>query len=96
MPLHAIATILLAGDSTQTPERNPTDIRAVFSDRGRITLQLARWDDHQIVGQSPNFGQVKFLPAAFSRIDFNLDRQRVDPDLLDLTDFEGGVLLQGP
>ena len=88
VPLERIAEINLAGKAAEVPESKPTDIRAVLSHRGSITFSVERWDDQQVVGISPNFGQVKFLPAAFSRIDFNLDQQRSDPDLMDLTSFQ--------
>lgn len=87
VPLDRIAKINLATNLSEIASRQSTDVRAVFANRGSITLHLDRWDDHQVLGHSPNFGQVKFRPSAFTRIDFNLDRQRNDPDLLDLSGF---------
>ena len=53
----------------------------VAPDRGTVTFQLERWDDQQVVGTSPNFGKVKFLPTAFTMIQFNLDKAKtVDSD----------------
>jgi len=88
VPLERISEINLASKESVVPDRQPTDIRAVFSDRGSVTFSIERWDDQQIVGSSPSLGQVKFLPAAFTRIDFNLDQQRTDPDLMDLGSFQ--------
>lgn len=90
VPLSRIQSIEMAGEAMKSPERKPTDIRAVFQGRGSVTLTLDRWDDQQIVGTSTSFGPVKFQPAAFTRIDFNLDKRAGDPDLMELDDYEGG------
>jgi hypothetical protein len=80
VPLERIDTIEMAGTKTEKPPKQAGDVKLTFLDRGSILLHLDQWDGQQIVGSSPNFGQVKLNPAAFGEMQFNLDQKRVDPD----------------
>jgi hypothetical protein len=74
VPIERVAQIELSGEKSDKVGQKAGDVRAVFVDRGTVTFQLERWDDQQVVGNSPNFGKVKFLPTAFTMIQFNLDK----------------------
>jgi hypothetical protein len=95
IPIERVAEIELANPDPKKPEHKADEIRAVFADRGSVTFQIEQWDDQQVNATSPNFGQVKFLPSAFSRIDFNLDKHRSDEDPFDFGEgfSEGQVII---
>jgi hypothetical protein len=76
VPIERVAQIELSGEKSDKVGQKAGDVRAVFVDRGTVTFQLERWDDQQVVGNSPNFGKVKFLPTAFTMIQFNLDKAK--------------------
>lgn len=55
-------------------------VRAFFaSGNGSITFQLEKWAPEELTASSENFGSAKFNPHAFSRIVFDLNRERVAP-----------------
>lgn len=60
--------------ATNAPAAN--DVRLFFADRGSLTLALAGWDQKQVRGRSPAFGDATFTTAAFNQIQFNLARDR--------------------
>ena len=51
-----------------------------FAERGWVTFRLERWDERQAIGTSPNFGELKFDPSAFTMIQFNLQRPRSEAE----------------
>ena len=55
-----------------------------------MALQVERWDDQQVTGSSSNFGKAKFSPAAFAQIQFNLDKQKTEPEMIEPGD-GGGI-----
>ncbi len=88
--MQRVTQIDMADEQAEQAKRNAGDIRASFSNRGRITLQLEQWDDKQVIGNSQNFGKLKLNPSAFGMIQFNLDREKPetneplapDPDVM--------------
>jgi hypothetical protein len=84
VPLERVAAIATAGEGRTEAARRPTDVRAVFGRKGSITLTVSQWDDRQVVGESAGLGIVKVVPWAFSRIEFNLEREEEDEELSDL------------
>ncbi len=90
VPLQRVSRIDLASESANRATNAPGAVRAEFADRGRVTIQLERWDSQQAVGTSPNFGRLKFDPSAFSQIQFNLQRPESDADTMEADDFEMG------
>jgi hypothetical protein len=80
VPLSRINQIEFAPTARQTNQFNAKEVRVIFADQGRLTMQVERWDDQQVVGKSIYFGQAKFAPSAFAAIQFNLDKQKVDTD----------------
>lgn len=83
VPLDRVTQVDFAPDTIKTNQFSPRDVRLFFADRGRLTMQVERWDDQQVVGVSGNFGQAKFLPSAFSAVQFNLDKKKMDVDSFD-------------
>lgn len=81
IPLERVAEIEMASDSADPMPSAPGDVRAVFAGQGAMTLQLRSWDDQQVAAVSPAVGPVKFIPSAFTRINFNLDQERSEDDL---------------
>jgi hypothetical protein len=87
VPLSQIAQITLRAEKAAKPEPTEREARLFLHDRGAITLQIDRWDDQAVLGVSPSFGQLKLNPAAFSVVQFNLDKQKTTdlnvPDIID-------------
>jgi hypothetical protein len=81
IPLERVAEIEMASESAEPMPSAPGNVRAVFAGQGALTLQLRSWDDQQVAADSPAVGPVKFIPSAFTRIDFNLDQERSEDDL---------------
>jgi hypothetical protein len=54
------------------PIRREGDVRAWFSDGGRVTFQLVGMKDGKLVGRSQTFGEATFDPAVFTRLEFNI------------------------
>ncbi len=80
IPLERVGQIELAQAKPTKPALVPGEVRATFAGRGSITFTLESWDANQVSGYSPNLGRVKFSPAAFSQIEFNLDKQKAGGD----------------
>lgn len=78
IPLQRVQFIELAAppapDTTNAPALH--DVRLFFADRGHLTLSLAAWDQKQIRGRNPSFGDAILNSAAFNQIQFNLARER--------------------
>lgn len=91
VPLERIDQIDLAGEKSEKAASAPNDVRVAFGERGRVTFQLERWDDQQVTGSSLNFGKARFSPAAFSSIQFNIDKQKADQEFLDPVESGGGI-----
>ncbi|MST93856.1 MAG: hypothetical protein EXS33_01035 [Pedosphaera sp.] len=91
VPLDRIDQIDLAGEKAEKAASGANDVRVSFGDRGSVTFQLERWDDQQVTGSSLNFGKARFSPAAFSSIQFNLDKQKPEQDLIDPLENGGGL-----
>ena len=90
VPIERIDQIDLSTEKSEKAPANPTDVRVVFAGRGTLTLQLERWDDQQVSGSSSNFGKAKFSPAAFALIQFNLDKQKPEPEMVEPAGDGGG------
>ncbi len=80
IPLERVGQIELAQAKIEKPALVPGEVRATFAGRGSVTFTLENWDANQVTGYSPNLGRVKFSPAAFSQVEFNLDKQKAATD----------------
>ena len=83
IPLDRIEQIDMSSIGADQPKKNADDVRAYFSDRGSVTMELQSWDDKHVTASSPNFGTATFSPDAFQRLQFNLGNQAAsidDPD----------------
>jgi hypothetical protein len=76
LPLDRINVIEFGAAHTKTNAPSANDVRVFFAGRGRLTMRVERWDDLQMAGSNPYFGKARFLPWAFSAIQFNLDKQK--------------------
>jgi len=80
IPLERVGQIELAQAKIEKPVLVPGEVRATFAGRGSVTFTLENWDANQVTGYSPNLGRMKFSPAAFSQVEFNLDKQKAASD----------------
>ena len=77
VPIEKVAIIELAGAAPVTPiEPLEGDIQAHFINGGSVTFKLQGWGLGEVSGESEILGNVTFRPDAFSRIEFNLDKER--------------------
>jgi hypothetical protein len=79
IPLERVKQIETAGRNSLVPRALPGDVRAYFYNGSGVTFRLDQWTDQQVTGSSPSFGKVTFLPAAFARVEFNVDRAAPAP-----------------
>lgn len=70
VPINRVKLVELAGMRSEFPRNDQSNVRASFRGGGSVTFQLEKWDDQQVIGNSPNFGKAVFNPAAFERIQF--------------------------
>lgn len=80
IPLDRIEEIVMSSEGADQAKKGPSDIRAYFTDRGSVTMELDSWDSKQVNASSPNFGKATFSPDAFQRLLFNLDKQPAPAD----------------
>jgi hypothetical protein len=76
VPLERVVAIEFGSESAAPPAPGAGDVRLLFADRGALTLQLERWTPQEVMGRSPAYGPLKLDPAAFSVLQFNLDKPR--------------------
>jgi len=76
IPVDRVFNIELSAEKAEFADKKPTDVRAMFADRGAVTLTLEKWDGQQVLASSSNFGQVKFSAGAFNQFYFNWDIQQ--------------------
>lgn len=76
IPVDRIYAIEFSAEKAEVADKKPTDVRAVFADRGAVTVTLEKWDGQQVIASSSNFGQAKFKAVAFSQFYFNWDLQQ--------------------
>ncbi len=79
VPIRRMSTITLASEEDQ-PKMYPADVRAWFHEGGFVTLRLSSMDRKSIKGYSQVFDQAEFQLSAFSRIEFNIWSNKLDPD----------------
>jgi hypothetical protein len=80
IPLERVTQINLAGARGKLAVVRDGDVRAALADRGVLTFRVKEWNDRHVSATNAHFGSAQFNPAAFSRLDFNLQR----PGELDL------------
>jgi hypothetical protein len=68
--LNRILHIRLGGRQIIPAEIQNGSFHASFNRRGKMTFQLQEWNEDHVAGKSPMFGEFKFDPAAFARIQF--------------------------
>ena len=70
VPLTSASAIEFAHFQGERPPAAAVNTHATFVQGGAITFKLLAWRPGGIEGTSPDFGQVKFDPAAFGRLQF--------------------------
>jgi hypothetical protein len=75
IPVDRIFAIELSAEKAEKADTKPTDVRALFGNRGMVTFTLDKWDGQQLLATSSNFGQVKFNAGAFNQLVFNWEIQ---------------------
>jgi hypothetical protein len=89
IPLARVEEISMSSEGAEPPKRNGSEVRAFFSNRGSVTMDIESWDGKQAVASSPNFGKAVFSPDAFQRLQFNLNQPPpADEDSIELSSDE--------
>ena len=70
VPLANASAIEFARFQGQTPPPSAVNTRATFVQGGAVTFELLSWRPDGVECSSPDFGRVKFDPAAFGRLQF--------------------------
>lgn len=70
VPLERVLRLELATNKAERARRQASDIRAMFHGGGYLTVALEKIDEHQLVGNSENFGRQSFTRSAFRELRF--------------------------
>jgi hypothetical protein len=70
VPLAGASAIEFARFQGQPPPVAAVNTHATFVQGGAVTFELLAWRPDGVEGASPDFGKVKFDPAAFGRLQF--------------------------
>jgi hypothetical protein len=81
VPLTAASAIEFAHFLGERPPAAAVNTRATFVQGGAVTFQLLAWRPVGVEASSPDFGKVKFDPAAFGRLQF-LEAAPKKPEVL--------------
>jgi hypothetical protein len=76
IPLAKVAEIATSGEKSERARRNKEDVRAYFSDKGLVTLQLDRIEKDEIKGQSEHFGKIALPLGALRLLEFNIYEEK--------------------
>jgi hypothetical protein len=79
IPFERISESFMGGESTRATDE-PESVRAFFSDGGRVSFHIERWDAQGILAESPNFGRATFAPKSFERAELNPGKEKVPAD----------------
>jgi hypothetical protein len=78
IPLERISEIIMASASLERARRNKEDIRAIFAERGSVTIKLTRLNKNTFSGTSENFGEINLPLDAFRLLEFNIYREKTE------------------
>jgi hypothetical protein len=81
VPVDRMRTIdlTLGDDEREEPRLMKGDIRAWLRDGGCITFQLKSFSEDKLTGYSQTFGTAEFNLNAFSRLEFNIHNEDLEP-----------------
>jgi hypothetical protein len=79
IPLARVKQIELARQKVDRVAGDLPNVRAFFARGGSIAFQLAGWNEQGVQGVIPNIGRVNFNPAAFTKLDFDVNRKTSEP-----------------
>jgi hypothetical protein len=80
VPLARVAEIVTATEKSERARKNKEDIRATFTEKGVLTLQLLRIEKDEIKGKSENFGDITLPLGVLRSLDFNIYQERKPAD----------------
>lgn len=72
IPLKRIKQILTASENQHRARRNAGDVRFLFPNGNKLTMELAHIKEGKIFGQSENFGDITLNQNAFKSIKLNI------------------------
>ncbi|HZM05650.1 MAG TPA: hypothetical protein VFC44_21830 [Candidatus Saccharimonadales bacterium] len=70
IPLAKLQAIDFAHGTNSAPRTQTATVRATFAHGGGLTFDLESWRPDEMTVRSPDFGEAKINPAAFSRLQF--------------------------
>lgn len=80
VPVKRVAQIQMSTEKAERARRNRNDVRAEFTEKGSITLQLSKFAEGRISGNSENFGAVQLPLEAFRSLEFNIYEEKQEED----------------
>jgi hypothetical protein len=72
IPLNRVKLLEMAALNSERPAEDRVDTRVKFWTGGSLGLRLEKWNEREVIGVSPNFGNVSLNPSAFERVQLNL------------------------
>lgn len=88
IPIQRVTQINFAEIPSSPPRNGPWEVRAQFARGGSVSFQLEKWGEKEVSGRSPIFGQLAFAPGQIRRLEFNLDRPKVQAPITPEENFE--------
>jgi len=79
IPLAKLQAIDFAHATNSAPPAQTATVRATFAHGGGLTFDLESWRPGEMTVRSPDFGEAKINPAAFSRLQFLLPEKKTGP-----------------
>ncbi len=76
VPINRVVEVVMADDRAERARRNRDDVRAVFADRGLLTVKLERIEDDVLHGESENFGSISVPLGVIKNIEWNIYREK--------------------
>jgi len=76
IPVARAACMEFSQDKSERARRNKDDIKAFFTDKGIITIQITSLNKDKVSGTSENFGNISLPLGALRRIDLNIYREK--------------------
>ena len=80
VPLERVRQVVLESPPLDPSALSPSDVRAIFTDQGQVTIKLRSWTPAGIVGTHPHVGEVTLQPNWVQKLGFNLHRGKPPAD----------------
>lgn len=76
VPVNRVMEIVMASETSERARRNRDDVRAVFVEKGLLTLNLERIEDEVLHGKSENFGSIAVPLGVMKNLSLNIYREK--------------------